>query len=314
MPALAVTSTLPPPVRVGLVGTGSWAASAHAPMLAAGPHTTLTGVFGRRPEAAARLAAAHGVRAFAAFDDLIEASQAVAFAVPPDVQAQLAPRAALAGRHLLLDKPLALDLAGAEGIAGAVAAAGVASLVLLTNRFAAATRAFLRDAQDAAALGARGWFVADALRRIPADVSPWRHAQGALFDLGPHLIDLADAALGPVVEGSVRARGDSTRWVGLLLEHSGGAVSALSLSLATSEGGGLGLEVYAADRLVSLQGARHATRDSPPPLATAASEFAAAARGLPHPCDAAHGLRLQRLIAEAAAQLEAGSREREQPT
>ena len=36
----------------------------------------------------------------------------------------------------------------------------------------------------------------------------WRIQDGALADLGPHLLDLADAALGPIV--SVRATGDPT--------------------------------------------------------------------------------------------------------
>ncbi|NEB81666.1 gfo/Idh/MocA family oxidoreductase, partial [Streptomyces sp. SID14478] len=45
-------------LRFGLVGTGSWAARTHAPTLAAHPHTEFVGLWGRRPEAAAELAAA----------------------------------------------------------------------------------------------------------------------------------------------------------------------------------------------------------------------------------------------------------------
>lgn len=292
-----------PTLRVGLVGTGSWAAHAHAPMLAAGPDTLLAGVWGRRRDAAATLAAAHGATAYSSYDELIDASEAVAFAVPPDVQAQLAPRAARAGRHVLLDKPLALDVAGAEAIVEAVAAAGVASVVLLTNRFAASTRAFLDDARRIAPLGGRAWFISDVLLRMPREESPWRHAYGALYDIGPHLIDLADAALGPVVPGSVRANGDSRAWMGLLLEHESGAVSELSLSLATSGGGGIGIEVFARDRSVSLTEVQRAHPDADRPFTTVAREFAAAARGGGHPCDAAHALRIQRLVAEADAQV-----------
>ncbi|HPJ19491.1 MAG TPA: gfo/Idh/MocA family oxidoreductase, partial [Actinomycetota bacterium] len=36
------------PVRVGLVGAGPWAEILHAPMLAAGPETTLAVVYARR--------------------------------------------------------------------------------------------------------------------------------------------------------------------------------------------------------------------------------------------------------------------------
>ncbi|MGH9299977.1 MAG: Gfo/Idh/MocA family protein, partial [Acidimicrobiales bacterium] len=97
------------PLPVGLVGAGPWASVAHAPMLAAGPHTELAGIWARRPEAAEELARRHGTRAFGELDALLEACEAVAFAVPPDVQPELAARAARAGKAILLEKPLALS-------------------------------------------------------------------------------------------------------------------------------------------------------------------------------------------------------------
>jgi predicted dehydrogenase len=48
------------PLGVGLVGTGPWAEMAHAPILTGGPETELVGIWGRRPEAAAELAAKFG--------------------------------------------------------------------------------------------------------------------------------------------------------------------------------------------------------------------------------------------------------------
>ena len=131
------------PVRVGLVGAGPWAHMVHAPVLAAGPATTLVGVWARRPDAAAELAAEHGATAFENYDDLVAACEAVAFSVPPDVQVPLAITAARAGRALLLEKPLGLDLDGAERLAGAVADAGAISQVVLTWRYSSAVRAFL---------------------------------------------------------------------------------------------------------------------------------------------------------------------------
>ncbi|MHB8468022.1 MAG: Gfo/Idh/MocA family oxidoreductase, partial [Acidimicrobiales bacterium] len=77
-------------------------------MLAAGPETSLAGVWARRPEAAAELAARFGAPAFDRYEDLLDASEAVAFAVPPDVQATMALEAVAAGKALLLEKPLAL--------------------------------------------------------------------------------------------------------------------------------------------------------------------------------------------------------------
>ena len=60
---------------------------------------------------------------------------AVAIALPPDVQAPLAARAARAGKHLFLDKPLALSVTAADDVVAAVTDAGVRSVVFFTSRF-----------------------------------------------------------------------------------------------------------------------------------------------------------------------------------
>ena len=85
------------PVRVALVGSGTWARDMHVPTLAAGPETVLTGVWSRRSEAAAAVATPFGVPVYDSFDALLDDCEAVAFAVPPDVQASLAPAAAADG-------------------------------------------------------------------------------------------------------------------------------------------------------------------------------------------------------------------------
>src|SRR4051794_16765482 len=86
-PPRAPTVTL----RVGLVGAGPWAAMSTGPMLAAGPGTTLAAMWARRPAAAAELGDRFGVPVARSFEELLGACDAVAFAVPPDVQAELAP-------------------------------------------------------------------------------------------------------------------------------------------------------------------------------------------------------------------------------
>jgi predicted dehydrogenase len=83
--------------KVGLVGAGPWAAMFHAPMISGSPDATLAAVWARRPEAAAEIAQEYGASVAETFDDLLAGCDAVAFAVPPDVQADLAPRAAAAG-------------------------------------------------------------------------------------------------------------------------------------------------------------------------------------------------------------------------
>src|ERR1700761_6584856 len=101
-------------MRFGLVGTGYWAKITHAPALASTPGAELTAVWGRDPAAAAALAAEHGATAHTDFGAFLDSVDAVAFAVPPHVQAPLAIRAAQAGKHLLLEKPIALSADDAD--------------------------------------------------------------------------------------------------------------------------------------------------------------------------------------------------------
>src|SRR5829696_437475 len=114
--------------RVGLVGAGPWAGMFHAPMLAGASRLELAAVWARRPEAAAALADRFDSEAAGSFDELLRRCDAVAFAVPPDVQAALAVPAAEAGRHLLLEKPVATTVERARSVRDAVERSGVASV------------------------------------------------------------------------------------------------------------------------------------------------------------------------------------------
>ena len=155
----------------------------------------------------------------------------MAIAVPPDVQAELALRAAAAGRHLLLDKPLALSLEAADRVAAAVADAGVASLVFFTLRFLPEVAAWVE-----VAAGAGGWQGGDGawLGTVfsepdsPFAAAPWRRRKGALWDLGPHMLSLALPVLGPVQRVTAATGPGDT--VHLILGHESGASSTLAMS------------------------------------------------------------------------------------
>ncbi|AVH60730.1 MULTISPECIES: Gfo/Idh/MocA family protein [Streptomyces] len=215
------------PVEVGLVGAGPWARAMHARMLAAGPETRLAAVWARRPEAAQQTATPYGAHVAASFDELLDHCEAVAFAVPPAVQADLAPLAAKKGKALLLEKPLGPDLPSAQRVAEAVAEAGVISQLVLTKRYHPTTRAFLDTARTLDVLGARSCYLHGAF--LGGDFATgWRLEHGALLDLGPHLLDLLDAAIGPITH--IRTAGDPRRWVEMTCEHANGAVSQASLS------------------------------------------------------------------------------------
>ncbi|GAA0415756.1 hypothetical protein Acor_56860 [Acrocarpospora corrugata] len=286
------------PVSVGLVGAGPWADMVHAPELAKGPHTRLAGIWARRPEASAELAAKYGVPSFERIEELLEVCEAVAFSVPPAVQAELGVVAAKAGKALLLEKPLAADLAGARRLAEAVAAAGVASQMVYTFRYSPVTVEFLARARKLRPFGGHAVNISGALNGGPF-VTPWRLERGAILDVGPHTIDLLDAALGPVA--SVRAHGHPLGWVGLLLEHETGAVSEASMCLtATGDLPPARIDVYGEAGNTSLSGADLGDGI----FARMVESFAETVRaGGGHPLDAQHGLRLQKIIDDAERQL-----------
>jgi predicted dehydrogenase len=293
-------------VAVGLVGAGPWAAMLHAPMLAAGPETRLVGVWARRPEAAGALAAAHGTRAVGSLEELWGLCEAVAFAVPPDVQAELGKLAARAGKHLLLDKPLALTVPAAEELAGVVAEAGVVSQMVLTNRYGPRGRAFLEQAAGFEVLGARCASLSGAMLEGSPFATPWRRRHGALLDVGPHLFDLLEAAVGPIEELS--GRGDPLRWTSLTCRHAGGQVSDVSMSMSLP----LAQSVF---ECVLYGPAGSLAYRRPPDPASATAELAAAAAtlrrefaaavtsGTSPALDVDRGLRLQRLIDAATRSL-----------
>ena len=281
-------------LRVGLAGAGPWARSVHAPVLAAGPETALAGVWSRTEASARTVAADHGVAVFPSFDALLDGCDAVALAVPPAVQPELAVRAARAGKPLMLEKPLALDVAGAERISGAVADAGVGSVMVLTYRYAPSVRDFLARAATFHATGGRACFLSGAFLGGAFAGSGWRQEHGALMDVGPHILDLVDAALGPIV--GLRTHGDTQHWLGILAEHEGGAVTETSISCrAAITPSRTEVELFGADGALTVDG-RADSRDVV--FANLRADFATvAASGGPHPCDAQRGLHLQRLLA-----------------
>ena len=223
-------------MRFGLFGTGPWAHLAHAPALAAHPEVEFAGVWGRNPDKAADLAGRYGAKAYAEVGSLIAEVDAIAVALPPDVQAPIALEAARAGRHLLLDKPVAFTTGQAGEIVEAVAERDLASVVFFTRRLMPQVADFLSGAATEG-----GWHEAriDHLGAIftpgdPFGVSPWRKESGGLWDVGPHAVALVLPVLGPVTE--VAAMAGPRDMTHLLLRHAGGAISTLALSVDAPAG------------------------------------------------------------------------------
>jgi predicted dehydrogenase len=292
------------PLRFGLVGTGYWARIAHAQALATTGGVKFTAAWGRNPEAVNDLARGYGVSAHHDFDAFLDEVDAVAFAVPPDVQGDLAVRAASRGKHLLLEKPVALTSADADALVAAIDDVGVAALVFFTSQFQADVRSWLADVAGRGdwAGGSAVW-LGSALTEASPFNTPWRRDKGGLWDIAPHLIALLWASLGPVV--SVTAEPGQGDVAHLVLRHIGGASSALTVTLAAPEAAEF-LELFLwgpAGRSV----APTESGDPVAPLRTALTELAdcAGSGRRDHPCDARFGRDVTRVIAEAQRQISA---------
>lgn len=216
-------------MRMGLVGTGGWARGVHGAGAQAHPDWELVSVWGRDPAKAAEAAAGLGCTSAATFEELLDAVDAVAFGVPPDVQAPLALQAARAGKHLLLEKPVDVDDRRAEQLLEAVNTSGVAGVVFLTRLWSPLSVGWLDAMRTTAGWSSgRAAFVAG----LPDDFlqgSPWRRSYGALWDVGPHALSVLEEVLGGVT--AVRAVGGLRDHVVLTLEHDSGAVSTAELTL-----------------------------------------------------------------------------------
>ena len=294
-------------MRFGLAGTGYWAKITHAPALASTPGAELVAVWGRNPAATAALAAEHGATAYEDFGAFLDNVDAVAFAVPPHVQAPLAIRAAEAGKHLLLEKPIALSAANADKLVAVVEEARVSSVVFFTWRFNTEIRAWLTDEQARGGWAGEGWsggaaiWLGTSLQEDNPFNTPWRAEKGAIWDLGPHLVGMLWACLGPVTEvTAVPGKADVAH---LVLRHSSGATSTVTTTQSAPEAAaGVTLFVWgAAGR--SLMPAELVDPVAALRIAAAELTAAAAAGHVTHPCDVRFGRDITKVLAEAEAQL-----------
>lgn len=221
-------------MRIGVVGTSYWTESVHGKAAAESDVWELTTVYGRDADKAAAVAQKLSCEASTDYDELLAAVDAVAFAVPPDVQAPLALRAARAGKHLLLEKPLALDPGQGAELVEAIEQAGVANLVFFTLLWIPATSVWLSATRDQGGWEAGRFEQVVHLPTAFLDASPWRVEHGALWDIGPHALAALEHVLGPVT--AVTTLRGVRDHVHLTFRHGAGATSSAELSLTAAEG------------------------------------------------------------------------------
>lgn len=143
-------------LKIGLIGCGSIALSAHIPaLLRLSPIAQLVSICDVRKNVAERTARSHGVSHWT--DDYRElldnpAIDAVIITTPEFLHAEQTIAAAKAGKHVLCEKPIATSLAEADAMIAATEQAGVHFMVAHSRRFTARYQAF-REAIDSGILG-----------------------------------------------------------------------------------------------------------------------------------------------------------------
>lgn len=215
------------PLRVGLVGSGPWAAAFHGPALLATPEVSLTAVWSPTRAHASTLARALGTTPVASFEALLGKVEAIAFAVAPAAQPELAMAAISAGRAVLLEKPLALTASAADELAGAVAASGVPAALALTYRLCPGVADFVHLARRDRPTLIGATFISGALRADRNSAAGWRYDRGIVVDIGSHVFDLVEA-IGGAVTSVAACQGSA--WTSTLCEHATGAVSHVDLT------------------------------------------------------------------------------------
>jgi myo-inositol 2-dehydrogenase/D-chiro-inositol 1-dehydrogenase len=102
-------------LKVGIIGVG-YIGSVHAGILARDERVQLSAIYDVDHERAERLTRAHGARAAASSNEVIETCDAVYITAPNTQHVALALAALDAGKHVFCEKPLAINITDAESV------------------------------------------------------------------------------------------------------------------------------------------------------------------------------------------------------
>ena len=129
-----------PPLRVGVVGTGSLGYH-HARLLRDVPGVSFLGIHDVNPERARTVSTELGVPSHASLADLFTQVDAVSIVVPTPAHFAVAKAALTAGKHLLIEKPITVTLDEADELVALAAARGLLVQIGHIERFNRAIRA-----------------------------------------------------------------------------------------------------------------------------------------------------------------------------
>src|ERR1700688_3150573 len=126
-------------LRVGIAGAGHFGRY-HALKVAASTRAKLTGIYDPDLERAKTVGWEAGAKEMA-YEDLLDASDAVIVAAPAEAHYALAAQALRAGKHVLVEKPIAATLAQADELGALAKQRGLVLQVGHLERFSAAYQA-----------------------------------------------------------------------------------------------------------------------------------------------------------------------------
>ena len=192
-------------VRLGIVGTSGWADFMYLSALRSYPQVEITAICGRNRGPAERLASKYNIHhVFNDYKEMINQGglDAILIGAPDDLHYEMTMRSLGAGLHVLCDKPLALKAEQAWEMCQAAQNAKVIHMILFTYRWMPFFR-YVRDLIDQGSVGrcyhAEFCFLMGYARQKEYQ---WRfdqrRANGALGDLGVHMIDMARWLVGDI--------------------------------------------------------------------------------------------------------------------
>lgn len=195
-------------IGVGIIGCGM-ISRFHARAIADIRGARLIGCFNRTPEAAARLAAETGCRAYQNLPDLLADPQihVVTVCTPSGAHLEPAVAAAQAGKHVLIEKPLEITLKRCDKIIEACQRSNVRLGTIFPSRFHDAS-VELKRAVDAGRFGRLTigdayvkWYRTQKYYDNGAWRGTWQlDGGGALMNQAIHNVDLLAWLMGPVAE------------------------------------------------------------------------------------------------------------------
>jgi UDP-N-acetyl-2-amino-2-deoxyglucuronate dehydrogenase len=192
----------------GIVGCGM-IANFHCKAVADIRNAKVTACYDTRPEAADRLAAQVGCRAYHDLDAMLADPDVdvVTIGTPSGAHMEPAVAAAKAGKHVIVEKPLEVTLKRCDAVIKACEAAGVALATIFPSRFHESSQ-LLKRAVDQGRFGRLT--IGDAYVKWYRtqqyyDSGAWRgtwalDGGGALMNQAIHSVDLLLWLMGPVVE------------------------------------------------------------------------------------------------------------------